>query len=67
MIKYNFFIVNFIDVRVVIRRAFTRSYKVGHIMTNIVWIKSELNITRYDYNLTIMKSPKRATDNRFKQ
>jgi len=23
-------------------------------------------ITRYDYNLTIMKSPKPATDNRFK-
>ena len=23
------------------------------------------NITRYDYNLTIMKSPKPATDNRF--
>jgi hypothetical protein len=24
-------------------------------------------ITRYDYNLTIMKSPKPATDNRFKK
>jgi hypothetical protein len=24
-------------------------------------------ITRYDYNLTIMKSPKLATDNRFKK
>ena len=23
-------------------------------------------VTRYDYNLTIMKSPKPATDNRFK-
>ena len=23
--------------------------------------------TRYDYNLTIMKSPKQATDNRFKK
>ena len=23
-------------------------------------------ITRYDYNLTLMKSPKPATDNRFK-
>jgi len=23
-------------------------------------------LTRYDYNLTIMKSPKPATDNRFK-
>jgi hypothetical protein len=26
-----------------------------------------LNPTRYDYNLTIMKSPKPATDNRFKK
>jgi hypothetical protein len=26
-----------------------------------------LIITRYDYNLTIMKSPKPATDNRFKK
>jgi hypothetical protein len=25
------------------------------------------NITRYDYNLTIMESPKPATDNRFKK
>ena len=24
-------------------------------------------ITRYDYNLTIMESPKSATDNRFKK
>jgi hypothetical protein len=24
-------------------------------------------ITRYDYNLTIMKSPKPATDNRFEK
>jgi hypothetical protein len=24
-------------------------------------------VTRYDYNLTIMKSPKPATDNRFKK
>jgi hypothetical protein len=24
-------------------------------------------ITRYDYNLTIMESPKSATDNRFKR
>ena len=31
-------------------------------------VKSQLNIkTRYDYNLTIMKSPKPATDNRFKK
>jgi hypothetical protein len=26
-----------------------------------------LKLTRYDYNLTIMKSPKPATDNRFKK
>jgi hypothetical protein len=25
------------------------------------------DLTRYDYNLTIMKSPKPATDNRFKK
>jgi hypothetical protein len=27
---------------------------------------SKERLTRYDYNLTIMKSPKPATDNRFK-
>jgi hypothetical protein len=27
----------------------------------------KIKITRYDYNLTIMKSPKPATDNRFKK
>ena len=26
-----------------------------------------ITITRYDYNLTIMESPKPATDNRFKK
>ena len=31
-------------------------------MTNLI-----RNETRYDYNLTIMKSPKPATDNRFKK
>ena len=33
--------------------------------------EEDLNVifyqTRYDYNLTIMKSPKPATDNRFKK
>ena len=28
---------------------------------------SNMKKTRYDYNLTIMKSPKPATDNRFKK
>jgi hypothetical protein len=27
----------------------------------------KIKITRYDYNITIMKSPKPATDNRFKK
>ena len=31
-------------------------------MTNLI-----RNETKYDYNLTIMKSPKPATDNRFKK
>jgi hypothetical protein len=30
-------------------------------------LNNNLIITRYDYNLTIMKSPKPATDNRFKK
>jgi hypothetical protein len=30
-------------------------------------IRIEIIITRYDYNLTIMKSPKPATGNRFKK
>jgi len=29
-------------------------------------LKADTLRTRYDYNLTIMKSPKPATDNRFK-
>jgi hypothetical protein len=29
--------------------------------------KKIIIITRYDYNLTIMKSPKPGTDNRFKK
>jgi hypothetical protein len=29
--------------------------------------KRRIIITRYDYNLTIMKSPKPATDNQFKK
>ena len=31
-----------------------------------ILLDTEIKITRYDYNLTIMKSPKPATDNRFK-
>ena len=30
-------------------------------------INLKTDSTRYDYNLTIMKSPKPATDNRFKK
>jgi hypothetical protein len=29
--------------------------------------KTSITITRYDYNPTIMESPKLATDNRFKK
>jgi hypothetical protein len=32
-----------------------------------MWLKTITAETRYDYNLTIMKSPKPATDNRFKK
>jgi hypothetical protein len=38
--------------------------------TNMLWPGQENTIektTRYDYNLTIMKSPKPATDNQFKK
>ena len=31
------------------------------------WSTKHTYKTRYDYNLTIMKSPKPATDNRFKR
>ena len=34
---------------------------------NIYDPRSNLNTTRYDYNLKIMKSPKPASDNRFKK
>ena len=30
-------------------------------------VLTEISVTRYDYNLTIMKSPKPDTDNRFKK
>jgi hypothetical protein len=37
------------------------------LLDTFLWIKYLEQIkTRYDYNLTIMKSPKPATDNRFK-
>jgi hypothetical protein len=34
--------------------------------SNMIALSKKQMKTRYDYNLTIMKSPKPATDNRFK-
>jgi hypothetical protein len=34
---------------------------------NLIKKEPKSNRTRYDYNLTIMESPKPATDNRFKK
>jgi hypothetical protein len=33
----------------------------------MLFIECDANETRYDYNLTIMESPKLAPDNRFKK
>jgi hypothetical protein len=47
--------------------------QIQHCSISTSWIDSQhrktfwTRITRYDYNLTIMKSPKPATDNRFKK
>ena len=42
------------------------TFEVSHMWQK--WTSHTINqLTRYDYNLTIMKSPKSATDNRFKK
>jgi len=40
---------------------FAKQFSAIELKNNVLLLK-----TRYDYNLTIMKSPKPATDNRFK-
>jgi hypothetical protein len=47
--------------------AFTGKYNRGLLRKNRVLQFIKTQVTRYDYNLTIMESPKLATDNRFKK
>ena len=56
--------VNNLDFFLVI--VFLLRHIIYEILRQKVSIRNILYLTRYDCNLTIMKSPKLATDNRFK-
>jgi hypothetical protein len=54
------------QVPLYISKYFIINFTFSSITTLTVYIHPQFE-TRYDYNLTIMKSPKPATDNRFKK